>query len=119
MAAKDVLGRRGEDLAAHHLQQQGLVILSRNWRCHRGELDLVATDRSKLVVVCEVKTRSAARFGSPAEAVGRAKARRIRQVTQLWLATHQVRWVEIRFDVVAVVAEPGRPVEITHYRGAF
>jgi putative endonuclease len=118
MAAKDVLGRRGEDLAAHHLQQQGLVILSRNWRCRDGELDLVATDRSKLVV-CEVKTRSASRFGSPAEAVDRAKARRIRRVAQVWLATHRVRWVQIRFDVVAVVAEPGRPVEITHYRGAF
>ncbi|WP_214407909.1 YraN family protein [Pseudonocardia lacus] len=119
MAAKDVLGRRGEDLAAHHLQQQGLVILSRNWRCRDGELDLVATDRSQLVVVCEVKTRSAARFGSPAEAVTRAKANRIRRVTQVWLAAHQVRWVRLRFDVVAVLAEPGHPVEITHYRGAF
>jgi putative endonuclease len=119
MAAKDVLGRRGEDLAAHHLQQQGLVILSRNWRCREGELDLVATDRSRLVVVCEVKTRSAARFGSPAEAVTRRKANRIRRITQVWLTAHQVRWVQIRFDVVAVVAEPGRPVEITHYRAAF
>jgi len=119
MAAKDVLGRRGEDLAAHHLQQQGLVILSRNWRCRAGELDLVATDGSRLVVVCEVKTRSASRFGSPAEAVDRAKALRIRRVTQAWLAAHQVRWVQLRFDVVAVVAEPGRPVAITHYRAAF
>jgi putative endonuclease len=118
MAAKDVLGRRGEDLAAHHLQQQGLVILSRNWRCREGELDLVATDRSQLVV-CEVKTRSAARFGSPAEAVNRRKALRIRRVTQVWLAAHRVPWVQLRFDVVAVVAEPGRPVEITHYRAAF
>jgi len=45
MAAKDVLGRRGEDLAARFLEQQGLVVLSRNWRCRHGELDLVATDQ--------------------------------------------------------------------------
>jgi putative endonuclease len=52
MAAKDVLGRRGEDLAARYLEQRGLVILSRNWRCRAGELDLVATDAARLVVVC-------------------------------------------------------------------
>ena len=68
MAAKDVLGRRGEDLAARYLEQRGLVILSRNWRCRHGEIDLVATDSHRLVV-CEVKTRSGTRYGEPAEAV--------------------------------------------------
>src|ERR1700754_1854146 len=65
MAAKDVLGRRGEDLAAHYLEQRGLVVLSRNWRCRHGEIDLVATD-ARLLVVCEVKTRSGTRYGEPA-----------------------------------------------------
>ncbi len=118
MAAKDVLGRRGEDLAARFLEQQGLVVLSRNWRCRHGELDLVATDADRLVV-CEVKTRSGTRFGEPAEAVDRRKAARIRRVTQAWLAAHRVRWVEVRFDVLAVLAEPGRPVTVQHYRAAF
>ena len=65
MAAKDVLGRRGEDLAARYLERRGLVILSRNWRCRHGEIDLVATDAKRLVV-CEVKTRSDTRHGRPA-----------------------------------------------------
>ena len=51
------LGRRGENLAADYLTERGLVVLSRNWRCRDGELDIVATDGSTLVV-CEVKTRS-------------------------------------------------------------
>jgi putative endonuclease len=118
MAAKDVLGRRGEDLAALYLEQRGLVVLSRNWRCRHGEIDLVATDAERLVV-CEVKTRSGTRYGEPAEAVDRRKAARIRRVTQLWLAAHHVRWCEIRFDVVAVVVEPGRPVTVQHYEAAF
>lgn len=118
MAAKDELGRRGEDLAARYLERQGLVVLSRNWRCRHGELDLVATDADRLVV-CEVKTRSGTGFGEPAEAVDRRKAARIRRVTQVWLGAHQVRWCEIRFDVLAVVAEPGRPVTVAHYEGAF
>ena len=40
----DVLGKRGEDLAADYLAGAGLVVLSRNWRCREGELDVVATD---------------------------------------------------------------------------
>jgi putative endonuclease len=118
MAAKDVLGRRGEDLAARYLEQQGLVILSRNWRCRHGEIDLVATDSTRLVV-CEVKTRSGTRYGEPAEAVDARKVARIRLVTNAWLKAHQVRWVPVRFDVVAVVAEPGSPVVVQHYESAF
>jgi putative endonuclease len=118
MAAKDELGRRGEDLAVQYLEQRGLVVLSRNWRCRDGELDVVATDRRRLVV-CEVKTRSGIRFGEPAEAVTGRKAMRIRRVTRAWLAAHQVRWCEIRFDVLAVLLEPGRPAAVQHYEGAF
>jgi putative endonuclease len=40
-------------------------------------------------------------------------------VAQFWLAAHRVRWVGVRFDVLAVVAVPGRPVEVTHYEGVF
>ena len=118
MAAKDVLGRRGEDLAARYLEQRGLLVLSRNWRCRLGELDIVATDARRLVV-CEVKTRSGTQFGEPAEAVDQRKAAHIRRTTQAWLAAHRVRWCEIRFDVLAVVAEPGRPVAVRHYEAAF
>jgi putative endonuclease len=118
MAAKDVLGRRGEDLAARYLEQRGLLVLTRNWRCRHGEIDLVATDAHRLVV-CEVKTRSGTRFGEPAEAIDRRKATRIRRVTQAWLAAHQVRWCEVRFDVLAILVEPGKPVSIQHYEAAF
>ena len=49
-AAKDVLGRRGEDIAAEYLTEHGLVVLDRNWRCRHGELDIVCTDSERLVV---------------------------------------------------------------------
>lgn len=118
MATKDVLGRRGEDLAVAYLQEQGLVVLDRNWRCSDGELDVVCTD-TEWLVVCEVKTRSSTRYGLPAEAVDLRKANRIRRLAQLWLTAHQMRWCEVRFDVLAVLAPPGRPVEVRHYRAAF
>lgn len=118
MRAKDELGRRGEALAVEYLEQQGLVVLPRNWRCREGELDVVATDGTRLVV-CEVKTRSGTAFGSPAEAVTVQKAARIRRVTQSWLAAHGTRWCEIRFDVLAITAPAGGRVAVRHYPGAF
>ena len=80
MRAKDALGRHGEELAARHLIEQGLVVLDRNWRCDVGEVDIVARDGDALVV-CEVKTRrsrrvrQSARGDHPAEGSPAAPAR--------------------------------------------
>ena len=116
MRAKDALGRFGEDVAAEHLRLQGLQILARNWRCPTGELDIVARDGSSLVI-CEVKTRRSTAFGSPAEAVGPRKLRRLRELALHWLDDQQIHVPDIRFDVVAVLVPPaGRPV-VEHLRG--
>jgi putative endonuclease len=118
MAAKDELGRRGEDVAVEYLQNKGLVVLDRNWRCRDGEIDVVASEPGRLVV-CEIKTRSGTRYGEPAEAVTPLKANRIRAVTRAWLAAHTTDWCPIRFDVVAVLIRPGRPVTLQHFEDAF
>ena len=111
-------GRRGEDLAARYLESIGLVVLSRNWRCREGELDLVATDGHQLVV-CEVKTRSGTGFGGPAEAVTDRKAHRIRRLTRRWRAAYQVGTCQTRYDIVSVLWPPGGTPRIRHLRGAF
>jgi putative endonuclease len=110
------MGRRGEDLAAEYLTDRGLVVLSRNWRCREGELDVVATDGSTLVV-CEVKTRSTAAFGDPAEFVTPAKMRHLRHATQAWLRQYGVGWCAIRFDVVAILWPPNGTPRLRHIRG--
>ena len=79
MGAKDVLGREGEQAAVSYLEGCGFRILDRNWRCADGEIDIVAADR-RTFVVCEVKTRSGTRFGTPLDAVGQAKRRRLRRL---------------------------------------
>ncbi len=118
MAAKDLLGRDGELIAVAHLEAAGLVVLARNWRCASGELDIIAREGSTLVF-CEVKTRSGTGYGSPAEAVGRVKAGRIRRLAVAWLAQAGQGWPEIRFDVVGVVAPRGAAATVEHLRGAF
>ncbi len=114
----DELGKRGEDLAADYLAGTGLVLLSRNWRCRDGEVDLIATDGERLVI-CEVKTRSGTGYGEPSEAVTPAKAARIRRVAAQWLRTYRVGWCEIRFDIVAVMCPPDGPMTVEHLQGAF
>ena len=118
MGAKDVLGRRGEDLAAEYLTEQGLVVLDRNWRCPDGEIDIVARDGAALVFV-EVKTRRDLTFGPPEEAVIVGKRRRLRRLALQWLAQSTVRPDEIRFDVVSVLRPRKGPAMVEHVRAAF
>ncbi|MEO8106528.1 MAG: YraN family protein [Actinomycetes bacterium] len=116
MRAKDVRGRLGEDLAAAHLIAQGLIVLDRNWRCAVGEVDIVAREGDALVI-CEVKTRSSRRFGSPLEAVTPSKAARLKRLAACWVRAHHVRPQQIRIDLVGIVLGHSEP-EIEHVRGA-
>ena len=58
LSSRAALGRRAEDLAVHHLEQQGFEIVARNWRRPEGELDIVALDPDGTCVFCEVRSRS-------------------------------------------------------------
>lgn len=109
-------GERGEALAARYLEEQGLTVLSRNWRCREGELDLVLTD-GRTLVVCEVKTRTTDNFGAPAEAVDDRKAARIRRLARRWRADHGVPHVATRYDIVAILWPPGETPKVSHLRG--
>ena len=116
MRDKDALGRRGEQLAAEYLQQAGMRVLDRNWRCAGGEIDIVAVDRRTLVA-CEVKTRSGLGFGSPLEAVSRAKQVRLRRLAVAWVAAHGVLFDEVRVDVIGLLADRSGAMTIEHVRG--
>lgn len=112
------IGALGEQLAAEHLEATGLQILTRNWRCRYGELDLVAADAgSQTVVFVEVKTRTSDQFGGLAEAVTADKVRRLRRLAGIWLAGHGGGWAAIRIDVVGVRIGRRRTPEITHLQG--
>lgn len=101
-AQRKAIGDYGERLAARFLVNAGFVILDRNWRCSQGELDIVAAEDA-LLVACEVKTRSSARFGTPFEAITPAKAGRLQRLVRLWAHEHEFHYSEARVDVVTVV----------------
>ncbi|CAH0327834.1 YraN family protein [Microbacterium sp. Bi128] len=116
MRAKDVLGRRGEDLAADFLQAHGMRIVERNWRCPEGEIDIVALDGDALVIA-EVKTRKSLAFGHPFEAVGADKLARLHRLAAAWCRA-QGLWMPLcRVDVIAVVDDGIGEPALEHLKG--
>jgi putative endonuclease len=112
------LGALGEQLATDHLTGLGLRVLTRNWRCRYGELDVIAVDPTTgTVVFVEVKTRTGDGFGGLAQAVTEQKLRRLRRLAGWWLATQGGRWTEIRIDVIGVRVGRRRAPEIIHLQG--
>jgi putative endonuclease len=112
------IGALGEQLAVDHLESLGLRVLVRNWRCRYGELDVIAADDAKRIVVfVEVKTRTSDQFGGVAQAVTPDKVRRLRRLAGVWLAAQKGSWAEVRIDVIGVRIGRRRTPEITHLRG--
>jgi putative endonuclease len=118
MLTRAEIGALGEQLAADHLAALGLRILARNWRCRYGELDVIAADSTtNTVVFVEVKTRTGDGFGGLAQAVTEPKARRLRRLAAIWLATQDQRWAGVRIDVIGVRIGRRRTPEISHLQG--
>jgi putative endonuclease len=115
---RQAVGAYGERVAARHLQELGLVVLDRNWRCPEGELDLVLRDGDD-VVFCEVKTRRGDTFGPPAAAITHDKVRRLRRLAGIWLAQAGIRPDAMRFDVVEVLPQRRGGPQVQHIRAAF
>ncbi len=115
---RQTLGLVGEELAAGYLASQGYRVLLKNFECVFGEIDLIAKDRGVLAFV-EVKTRSSGEMGHPAEAVTHHKRGQIIKTAQFYLKRYGIRGLECRFDVVAVLMEPGKEPSVELIRGAF
>lgn len=117
MTDRKALGERGEALAAEHLVAAGMQIVCRNWRCRYGEIDLIVRDGNTVAFV-EVKTRTGLGYGLPTESVTPEKQARIRRLAAMWLA-EQPGWVEVRFDVVAVLLQRGFAPVVEHLPAVF
>jgi putative endonuclease len=112
------IGALGEQLAVDHLTSLGLRVLTRNWRCRYGELDVIAADDAvRTVVFVEVKTRTSDQFGGVAQAVTPMKVRRLRRLAGQWLAAQQGSWAAVRIDVIGVRIGQSQAPEITHLAG--
>ena len=111
-------GGWGELAAARWLERQGCVLLARNFRSRRGEIDLIAVDGDFLAFV-EVKLRTGTGYGMPSEAVTSRKAERFRYTAQYFLLRHpELSALQPRMDIIELL-ELGGSVYIRHDRNAF
>jgi putative endonuclease len=110
---RQTVGAEKERLARAFLERRGLQLVTSNYRCRRGEIDLVMRDGGVLVFV-EVRFRSTDLFGTPAETVGTRKQRRLAAAAAHYLQRHRTR-LPCRFDVLAI----GNRDQIDWIRDAF
>jgi len=108
-------GDHAETLVARELERRGFSLLGRNVRVGRLELDLIAR-RGRLVVFCEVRSRTRAGSIAPYETIDRRKIERLRRAALGWLVTNGGSF-DVRFDVASVILGP--PVKIDYFENAF
>jgi len=114
------LGDEYEDRAVNLLQEEGLLLLERNFVAKTGEIDIIAQDKNTLVFV-EVRARSNHHFDSAAGSVNLRKQQRIVRTAQLYLQ-RRPHWAKLpcRFDVIAFEPpQSGLCRGIRWIRGAF
>ncbi len=97
-------GKAGENLAVKYLETHGYRVLDRNYTTSVGEVDMFVTDERTLIAV-EVKSRLSLKYGTPAEAVGAEKVKKISQVTSQYIKQYRLFGIPVRFDVVEVYLE--------------
>lgn len=116
---RHLLGQRGEQLAAEHLERLGYEVVARNHRTRYGEIDLIAADRATLVIV-EVKSRRG--DGSPWDNLDARKRAQVRRMGRAYLSdvTDRPRRSHVRFDAIGVRFDSaGAFAGLDHLESAF
>ena len=115
------VGRLCEMAVCADLQKRGARVIATNYTCREGEIDIIAREGEYIVFV-EVKARQSSRFGTPAQAVTRAKQKKLILAAQKYLLETGIE-AAVRFDVAQVFYRPDgdmvRIVCIEYIEGAF
>lgn len=99
--------RNGEAMASDYLQEHGYKILARNYRCKRGEIDIIAV-QNELLVCVEVKTWSRVEMDGIEYSVDYKKQRASLAACKVFLLKNP-KYAEsmVRFDVIFIDADSG------------
>ncbi len=103
-------GALGEKIAAEFLQKNGYYILTKNYRCPEGEIDIIA-ERQETLVFIEVRTKRSWRFGSPEESITQIKKERLKTLAERYGQEHEGLPSNWRIDLVAVEIGQGDRVK--------
>ncbi len=108
-------GQRAEQSAFDYLIKQGLKVVTRNYSCPTGEVDLIMRDGMYLVFV-EVRYRTSNSFGGGIVSVTHAKRQKIIKTSMHYMLKHKIYdKFPMRFDVISI----DRTMKITWIKDAF
>ncbi len=120
--ARQVMGLKGENVAARWLKVHGWSIAERRFQNGHRDIDLVATredrDSGRMVAFVEVKTRATNSFGGPVAQVSWRKQRELSRSAKVWMSRFQRPGDTFRFDVIGVILST-KHVKIQHVENAF
>lgn len=114
---KQRVGDYGETLAISHLKKQGYQILTTNWHCARGELDIVAT-HNKIIVFVEVRTRRTQNTESAFASITPSKREKLIASVNLYLHEHALDDILWRIDIIAIALPHNGEAIINHVEDA-
>lgn len=113
------IGRQGEQIAREYLQKQKYQILSTNFRCRVGEIDIIAQDKH-IVVFVEVRTITSAKFGPAYNTVTYPKQRQVKRAALFYISKHNLVSTQFRFDVIGITLNPKTGThQLDHIPNAF
>ena len=116
-----IIGDKGEKIARTYIKQQGMNILTENYRALKGEIDIIARDGDCIVFI-EVKTNSSKSEFTPELRVNRAKQEQIGKIALMYLIETNQTDVDCRFDVISIILHLNsekQTYEINHIKDAF
>ena len=116
MARHNEFGKKGEDMAAALLSENGYIILERNYRFKKAEIDIVAR-KGDILAIVEVKSRSSDVIINPKDAIKAKKIKLLTLAANEYVIANDLD-VEVRFDVVSIVKEK-ESYRIAHIEDAF
>lgn len=112
------IGKQAEITAEHWLASKGVTVVTRNYHCRQGEIDIIGLDNQTLCFI-EVKYRENDHFGSAAQSVTISKQRKIIHTAQIYLAQHnEYQEHACRFDVLTIMGNLEQP-QIDWHKNAF
>lgn len=117
MGNRQVIGRKGEDIAADYLTQRGCEVLERNVRTAYGEIDLVVLKDDTLLFV-EVKTRTSRAFGYPETAITETKMMHMMNCAENYMQEHPDYTMPWQLDVISVELGKDEKTRITWFENA-
>ena len=117
MSKHNKIGIKGEQIAADYLLNKGYIIVHRNWRAGKKEVDIIAL-KGDILAIIEIKTRSSLRFAFPEEAVNKKKQGFLKMAAQVFMDENP-QYRNIRFDIISILMTGEVVKEIVHFEEAF